>query len=245
MVKLTLNEIKRYDRQIRLHGFGIKAQEKLKDAKVVVAGVGGLGCIASTYLVAAGIGRVILVDMGEVELNNLNRQILYWEKDIGRPKIDSALEKLRKLNPEVRIEGLKIKIEEDNVYSIVKKADVVIDGMDNFKARFLLNRVCVNLSIPFVHAAVYGLNGELMTVVPKKGPCYQCYVTKEAPEVKPIPVLGATPGVMACLEVIEAVKLLTGIGKPLVGKLLLFDGLNMEFRAIDVKRVDDCSACRS
>jgi adenylyltransferase/sulfurtransferase len=245
MVELTLREVERYDRQIKIRGFGIEAQKKLKNARVVVAGVGGLGCIASTYLVAAGIGEVVLVDMGEVELNNLNRQILYWEEDVGKTKIKSALEKLRRLNSEVKVEGLKIEIKEENIASIIKEADVVVDGMDNFKARFLLNKACVNLGIPFVHAAVYELTGELMTIIPGKGPCYQCYVVKEISEAKPIPVLGATPGVMACLETIETVKLITGIGKPLVGKLLFFDGLNMEFRTVDVKRVDDCPVCGS
>ena len=132
MVELTLKEVERYDRQIKIRGFGIEAQKKLKNARVVVTGVGGLGCIASTYLVAAGIGEVVLVDMGEVELNNLNRQILYWEEDVGKTKIKSALEKLRRLNSEVKVEGLKIEIKEENIASIIKEADVVVDGMDNF-----------------------------------------------------------------------------------------------------------------
>ncbi|MHC1590341.1 MAG: HesA/MoeB/ThiF family protein [Candidatus Hecatellaceae archaeon] len=243
MVKLSRRELERYDRQLRIGNFGVKAQRKLKKARVVVAGVGGLGCSAALYLVAAGVGKLTLIDREKVELSNLNRQILHWTKDVGRYKVDSALEKLSQLNPDIEVEGLKTEINGRNVFSLIENADVVVDGMDSFKARLLLNRACIRLGKPFVHAAVYGLMGELMTVLPSKGPCYQCYVTPKPREVKTPPVLGATPGVMGCLEAVEALKLITGVGSPLVGELLIFDGLQMSFRTVKIVRLKGCPAC--
>jgi adenylyltransferase/sulfurtransferase len=226
-----------------IEGVGEEGQRKLKQAKVIVAGVGGLGCPAAIYLAVAGIGRLILIDKEKVELSNLNRQVLHGEKDIGRYKVDSAVEKLRQLNPDIVIEGLKVNITRQNVSSLIKDADLVVDGMDNFRTRFLLNEACVRYGKPFIHAAVYGLTGELMTIIPGEGPCYQCYITTEPPEVKPFPVLGATPGVLACLEAMEAIKLITGIGEPLVGKLLLFDGLKMTFQTLNINRLSSCPVC--
>jgi adenylyltransferase/sulfurtransferase len=243
MVRITRKELERYDRQIRIENFGMEGQRKLKKTKVIVAGAGGLGCPAATYLAAAGVGKIIIIDKERVELSNLNRQILHWSNDIHKYKVNSVVEKLSQLNPDIKIEGLKTEITEENVYSIIKNVDIVVDGMDNFKTRFLLNKACVRLRKPFVHAAIYGLTGVLMTVLPGKGPCYQCYITTEPPEVKPFPVLGATPGVMACLEAIETIKLITGIGKPLVGNLLLFDGLQMTFKKVKIKRLKNCPAC--
>ncbi|MGP3667328.1 MAG: HesA/MoeB/ThiF family protein [Candidatus Bathyarchaeota archaeon] len=243
MVTLTQEELKRYDRQIRIENFGVKAQEKLKKARVVVAGVGGLGCTASTYLVAAGIGEIVLVDGEKVEFSNLNRQILHWEKDVGKFKVYSAAKKLRKINQTVKIRGFVGEINDKNVYKLIKNADVVIDGLDNFKTRFLLNKACIELDIPFVHAAIHGLIGELMTIIPGKGPCYQCYVVKELEEVKPTPALGATVGVVGCLEAVEAIKLMTGVGEPLAGRLLLFNGGAMDFTTLEIKRLKNCPAC--
>lgn len=242
-IELTSREIERYDRQIRLSELGLEGQRKLKGAKVLVAGLGGLGCPASIYLVAAGIGRVILVDRERVELSNLNRQILHWDKDIGRFKVDSAVEKLRQLNQDVEVEGRIVEINEENVYNLVKEVDVVVDGMDNFKTRFILNKACIDLGVPFIHGAIYGLEGRLMTIVPGEGPCLRCLIPVDPPEIKPFPVLGATPGVIACLQAIEAVKLITGMGVPCVGKLLIFDGLEMEFHKIEVRKSPSCRVC--
>lgn len=245
LVKLTEEELKRYDRQIRIENFCIKAQEKLREARVVVAGVGGLGCVASTYLTAAGVGEIVLIDREKVEFSNLNRQVLHWEKDIGKFKVYSAAEKLRKINPNVKVKEVATEINDKNVYKLIKNADVVVDGLDNFKTRFLLNKACVELKIPFIHAAIHGLIGELMTIIPGKGPCYQCYIVEELEEVKPIPVLGATSGVVGCLEAIEAIKLIAEAGKPLIGKLLLFNGGTMEFTTLKIRRLKNCPVCKN
>ena len=243
MRALTPFELERYNRQILIPKFGKEGQEKLKEAKVTVAGVGGLGCPALVYLTAAGVGNINIIDKDRVELSNLNRQILHWDKDIGKYKVHSAMEKLAQLNPEVKIDGNITEITEENVKGLLDGSDVVIDGMDNFKTRLILNKACVDLGIPFIHAAVYGLGGELLTVIPRKGPCYQCYLVQAPPEIKPFPVLGATPGVMACLQVIEAIKLITGCGDVTPGKLLIFSGEDMNFESLTVSRNPDCPAC--
>lgn len=243
MVELTERELTRYDRQMRIQNFGKEGQKKLKVAKVVIAGLGGLGSPASIYLAVAGVGNLLLIDKEKAELSNLNRQILHWDKDVDRYKVDSAIEKLKQMNPDINVEGKITEINEDNVYSLIKGANVVVDCMDNFRTRFILNKACVKLRIPFVHAAVYGLEGRQMTIIPYKGPCLQCLIPEEPPEIKPFPVLGATPAVMACLQAIETIKLITGIGKPNIGRLLVFDGLEMSFESYEISRDPNCSIC--
>ena len=240
---LRPDELERYDRQIRIFGFGVEGQKKLKSAKVLVAGLGGLGCPAAMYLAAAGVGKLILVDKESVDLSNLNRQVLHWTGDIGKLKVKSAAEKLRQLNPHVEIEELAIEINENNIEELVKEVDVVVDGMDNYKTRFIINEACVLHNKPFVHAAVYGFEGQLLTILPGKGPCLRCLVPSKPPEVEPLPVFGATPGVMAMLEVIETMKLILGIGKPCSDKLIIFDGLTMTFYQVKVKASAQCPVC--
>jgi len=244
-MKLSEGELLRYDRQMRIPGFGVEGQIKLKGSTVLVAGLGGLGSPAALYLAAAGVGRLMVVDREKVELSNLNRQILHWTDDVGKTKVESALEKLKRLNPEVEVVGLVDEIGEGNVYSLVKEADVVVDGMDNFKTRFLLNEACVRLRKPFIHAAVYGLEGRLTTIIPGKGPCLKCLLPMEPSEAGPFPVLGPTPAIMASMQAMEAVKVIVGIGEPLVGKLLVFDGESMEFMQVSVSRIEDCPVCGS
>ena len=243
MSELTREELERYDRQIRIPNFGIEGQKRLKMARVTVAGVGGLGCPALIYLTAAGVGNITIIDKDKVELSNLNRQILHWNKDIQKYKVSSAIEKLSQLNPDVKIYGKVIEITEENAKELLNGSDVVIDGMDNFRTRLILNKACVELGIPFIHAAVYGLEGELLTVIPGKGPCYQCLLPQAPPEIKPFPVLGATPALMACLQVIEAIKLITGCGEVEAGRLLLFNGNDMRFDALRISRDPNCPAC--
>lgn len=240
---LSLEELERYDRQIRIFSFGVEGQRKLKSSTVLVAGLGGLGCPASLYLAASGIGRLILVDKERVELSNLNRQILHWSPDIGKLKIQSVAEKIIKLNPNVNVEPLALEISEDNVDDLVKKVDIVVDGMDNYKTRFLLNDACVMQGKPFVHAAVYGLEGQLLTVLPGKGPCLRCVFPSEPPHQTMVPALSATPGVMAALEVMEVVKLIVGLGKPCSDKLLIFDGYEMRFHEVGVESSPNCPVC--
>ncbi|HIQ03473.1 MAG TPA: HesA/MoeB/ThiF family protein [Desulfurococcales archaeon] len=233
--------MERYDRQIKL--FGVEAQLKLKKARVMVAGLGGLGCPAALYLVAAGVGKIVLVDRERVELSNLNRQILHWTRDIGELKVNSAAKKLRELNPEVDVEAIPIEINEDTVYDLVSQVDIVIDGMDNWKTRFILNRVCVLQSKPFIHAGVYGMHGQLLVVIPRKGPCLQCVIPELPPESKHPPVLGTTTGILALLEVTEAIKIITGYGEVSIGQLILYDGYTMSLNRIKVSRRENCPTC--
>ncbi|MEM4576042.1 MAG: HesA/MoeB/ThiF family protein [Candidatus Nezhaarchaeales archaeon] len=243
LMDLSIEELERYDRQIRIAGLGVDGQRKLKTAKVLVAGLGGLGCPASLYLAASGIGKLVIVDKDKVELSNLNRQILHWTPDIGKLKVESVAEKILKINPNVEVEPLALEIDEGNVEDLVSKVDVVVDGMDNFRTRFLLNEACIRQNKPFVHAAVYGLEGQLITVLPGKGPCLRCIIPLEPPQQTPVPVLSTTPGVMATLEVMEVVKLVAGLGKPCSDKLLIFDGYEMKFHEVRVEPSPSCPVC--
>lgn len=242
-MELTSYDLERYDRQLRIQGWGEAGQRKLKSATVLVAGLGGLGCPASIYLAVAGVGRLILVDEEKVELSNLNRQVLHWDRDIGRYKVDSALEKLRQLNPAIQVNGLTVGITEENVKELIKGCDVVVDGMDNFRTRFVLNRACLELNIPLIHAAIYGLEARLMTIIPGKTACLQCLFPSLPPEIRPFPVLGAAPGCVACLQAIEAVKLITGVGEPTNGNLIVIDGEFMRFEVLKVRRNPNCPVC--
>ncbi|MEM2213615.1 MAG: HesA/MoeB/ThiF family protein [Candidatus Nezhaarchaeales archaeon] len=242
-MQLSLEELERYDRQIRIPDFGVDGQRKLKSSTALVAGLGGLGCPVSMYLAASGIGKLVIVDKERVELSNLNRQILHWPSDIGKLKVESVAEKIAMLNPNVSVEPLALEINEDNVENLVKRVDVVVDGMDNYKTRFLLNASCVSQGKPFVHAAVHGLEGQLLTVLPGKGPCLRCVIPSEPPQEALVPVLSVTPGVMAALEVMEVVKLIVGLGKPCSDRLLIFDGYEMKFHEIKVEPSPNCPVC--
>ncbi len=239
---LTETEKQRYARQIMLDGFGEEGQEKLRRARVVVAGVGGLGSPAATYLAAAGVGKLRLIDSDTVELSNLNRQILHWGRDVGRNKIDSASDKLRQLNDVIEVEPVVETINDSNVSSLLSGADVVLDGMDNLETRFLLNRAALEMGIPFVHGAVYGFEGRVTTVVPGKGPCLGCIYRGTIPRQKS-PVVGATPGVVGALQAAEAIKYIVGIGELLTGRLLVYDGLRMRFMTLTIKRDPNCRFC--
>jgi len=238
-------ELERYDRQIRIRGLGKSGQSKLKKARVIVMGAGGLGCPASFYLVAAGIGHIAVVDKETVELSNLNRQVLHWSDDIGRPKGVSMAEKLRQLNPEVTVDALQKVVTTNNARQLVKGFTVVVDALDNWRTRFLLNKACVKERIPFVHAGVYGLYGQITTILPGKGPCLQCILPKIPPEEEKFPVLGAAAGTLGLLEALETVKLVTGLGEPLIGRMLHFDGETMSFQEIKVERRRTCPVCGS
>lgn len=233
--------LERYDRQIRI--IGMQGQRELLKTSVLVAGIGGLGCIASTYLVAAGIGKIIVVDKGKIEKSNLNRQILYTEEDIGKYKARVASKKLRKINSEIEIEGIVAEINEENVEELIKKADIIIDGLDNYKGRFLLNKACVKLNKIFIHGAVHGLFGQLMVIIPNRGPCLQCVIPKEPPQTDVIPILGVIPAIIASLEVLEAIKIITGKGEPTIGKMIFFDGETMKIHEIKVTKKEDCPIC--
>ncbi len=233
----------RYDRQIIIKEWGIKGQHRLKRSTVTVVGVGGLGSPISIYLAAAGVGRLRLVDQGEYELSNLNRQILGWTRDIGVLKVKAAAWKLNMLNPHVEVETINEKLDESNVERIVDGSTVVVDALDNWKSRYVLNEACVKMNIPLVHGGIYGFSGQATTIIPGSGPCLKCIFPKAPREPDKIPVAGFTPGVIGCIEATEAVKLIIGAGKLLVGRLLLFDGLECEFTLIKVERDPHCPVC--
>jgi molybdopterin/thiamine biosynthesis adenylyltransferase len=242
-VVLSADELERYDRQMLINGWGTQGQERLKDSNVVVVGVGGLGCPVSLYLVAAGVGTLVLIDEGRFELSNLNRQILGWTKDVGRLKVESVTEKLLALNPNVKAKAASVRIDEGSVSEVISESDAVVDCLDNWETRFILNRACVEQRKPLIHAGIRGLYGQAMTILPGKGPCLRCLLPETPPDIPRFPVLGATPGLFAMIQVMETLKVLLGIGDPLVNRMLVFDGVDTSFTTIDVKRSMTCPVC--
>jgi molybdopterin/thiamine biosynthesis adenylyltransferase len=223
-------------------GFGIEGQEKLQRAHVFIAGMGGLGSPIALYLAAAGVGSITLVDMDRVDLSNLNRQILHWDDDVGKQKVRSALEKLRKVNPSVKCEPVNTKINEENVLDLTAKCDVLMDATDNFQARYLLNKAAIQHSIPLIHGAVYGYEGRLVTLFPGRTACLECILPHMPPSTT-FPVLGTTPGVIAMLQSTEAIKYITGTGVNLTDEMLLYDGEMMKFDRVKISRNPNCTSC--
>lgn len=243
MEKLTERDLARYNRQIMLKEIGKGGQRRLKSTTVTVLGIGGLGSLVSIYLTAAGVGSLRLIDHDTVEFSNLNRQVLHWEDDVGRKKLQSAEDKLLSLNQDITIEGSDKTINSDTIDELLEGTDLVVDALDNFNTRFLVNEYCVNNGIPFIHAAVYGLEGRLTTIVPNKGPCLRCQFPELPTEKETFPILGATAGVIASLEVIEVIKLICDIGTPLLNRLLIFDGKALKFHTVEIKQEPDCPVC--
>ncbi len=240
---LTMEELQRYDRQIMIYGFGEAGQEKLKKAKVFLAGAGGLGSPAAIYLAAAGIGTLRIADHDKVELSNLNRQVLHWEEDIGKRKADSAAVKLRKFNKGIKIETISETITGTNISRLIGDSDLIVDAMDNLPTRYLLNRAAQQKGIPFFHGAVNGFEGRAMTVLPGKTACLNClYHGATAPKEK-FPVIGVTPAVIGCIQATEVIKYIVGIGELLTDRLLNFDGLSMKFSEFKINRDPNCEVC--
>jgi len=240
---LTKDDLTRYERQILYTDFGENGQKRLKQAHVVVAGLGGLGCSASLYLTCTGIGHVTLIDCDRVELSNLNRQILHYEEDIGEGKSISAARKLAKLNSSIEVTPVVKKITERNAREIIKEANLVIDGMDNFETRFILNRACVAEGIPFIHGGVHGLFGEVTTILPGRTPCLSCIFPEIPHRQVSLPVFGVAPALVAILQVTEAIKLLAGFGSLLTGKMLYFNGNTMDFTFRKLVKNQNCPVC--
>lgn len=237
---LEQNELIRYNRQLRIPDFREEGQNKLKNGHVVIAGIGGLGCSSATYLTAAGVGHITIVDFDVVELSDLNRQILYWDEEIGDRKVVVAQRKLSKLNPTVTITPIFAKITEENVFSIIDGAQVVVDGLDNSAARLVVNSACIKQRTPYIYGGVSRLRGMITTIIPGQTPCLACL----SPEgVGGLGVLGVTPALIANLQSLEAIKLLIGHSPSLAGRLLLFNGDNMKFRVYDIKRNEGCPVC--
>lgn len=230
----------RYDRQIRL--FGVDVQEKIAESKVFIAGAGGLGSPISLYLAAAGVGKIVIADNDEVELSNLNRQILHWERDLGRKKALSAREKLTEMNSDIVIVSTSEKIEDGNVSRLVGDADIIIDAMDNFPTRYMLNKTALEKDIPFIHGAVHGFHGQATTVIPWDSACLRC-IFPQPPPPATFPVVGVTSGIIGLIQATEAIKYLTGMGDLLSGRLLIWDGLKPSLETIEVMRDPLCRDC--
>ena len=241
--KLAEEELTRYSRQIMIPNWNVEGQLRLKNAKVTIVGVGGLGCPVALYLTAAGVGRITLIDKEKIELSNLNRQILHWSVDIGKFKTFSAIEKLSKLNPLIKFESYEREIEKENIRELIKGSNVVVDCLDNWKTRFILNEACVSERIPLVHAGVHSWYGQITTIMPGKGPCLRCILPKTPKEEEKFPILGVTAGVLGLLEALEAIKIIVGLGNPLIGRILFFDGETSSFQEAKVQRRKGCPVC--
>ena len=241
---LSPSERERYDRQMMIGEIGQEGQEKLKRSRVAIAGAGGLGSPIAIYLTAAGIGMIRMIDHEQVALSNLNRQILHWEEDIGRKKIDSARTKLKNLNRAVEIETISETITEGNVSQLVDGCDVIVDAMDNLPTRYVLNRCAIEKKVPFFHGAVNGFEGRAMTILPGKTACLRCMYRGPVPQEK-FPVIGVAPAVIGSIQATEVIKYLVGIGKLLTNRLLIYDGLKVTFSEFTVNKNPDCDHCGS
>ena len=249
MGALSADEMARYSRQVAMPEFGAVAQARLRRSRVLLIGAGGLGSPAAQYLAAAGVGTLGIVDPDVVELSNLHRQLLHATPDVGRAKVESARDRLRALNPHVRVEVIRDRFSAANAVDLARGWDVVVDGCDNFPTRYASNDACVALGIPNVYGAVWRFEGQVAVFAPSLGgPCYRC-VNPRAPEPGTVPgcaeagVLGVLPGLVGTLQALEAIKLLAGIGRPLVGRLLRVDGLEMKFREFALRVDPRCERC--
>jgi molybdopterin/thiamine biosynthesis adenylyltransferase len=240
---LTKEDLERYDRQIMLYGFGEEGQEKLKKARVLIAGIGGLGSPAAIYLAAAGIGNIKIIDHDRVELSNLNRQVLHWNENIGERKIDSAASKLKRFNPDVNIETVADTLSETNITKYVSGCDAIVDAMDNLPTRYLLNKIAIEKGLPFFHGAVYGFEGRAMTVIPGKSACLNCLYHGASMPREKFPVIGVAPAIIGCIQATEVIKYITGLGELLIDRLLIYDGLRMTFSELRVNRESGCEHC--
>src|SRR5262245_13989984 len=247
-VTLSQNEVARYSRHLIMPEVGVEGQKRLKAASILLIGAGGLGSPLGLYLAAAGVGRLGLVDFDVVDFSNLQRQVLHGTPDVGRPKLQSAKDRLQAINPEVRIDTYETRLTSANALQLFEGYDVIIDGTDNFPTRYLVNDACVLLKKPNVYGSIFRFDGQASVFYPGQGPCYRCLYPEppppgEVPSCAEGGVLGILPGLIGCIQATEAVKLLIGQGSPLVGRLLLYDALQMSFREFKVRRNPKCPVC--
>jgi molybdopterin/thiamine biosynthesis adenylyltransferase/rhodanese-related sulfurtransferase len=245
---MTPEQRERYSRHMLVPEIGAEGQQKLLDAKVLLLGAGGLGSPTALYLAAAGVGTIGIVDDDVVDLSNLQRQVIHTTDRIGTPKVDSAQETMNALNPDVNVVKYQTRIDASNIMEIIEGYDVIVDGVDNFPTRYLLNDASVRLQIPVVSASILGFDGQLSVFAPYEGPCYRClYPVPPPAELAPScganGVLGVLPGTMGLLQATEVIKLVTGAGEPLIGRLLLYEALGATFTELKVRRDPECAIC--
>lgn len=247
----SAQEMERYSRHILLKGVGTKGQKTFLESKVLIIGAGGLGAPAAMYLAAAGVGTIGIADDDKVELSNLQRQIIHKTADVGLNKTESAVRTMREINPGVCVKAYPVRITPENIMHIIREYDFVIDGVDNFPTKFLINDACVIAGKPFSHGGILKFEGQLMTYVPHEGPCYRC-IFEDIPPTDAVQscsqagVLGAVPGVIGTLQALEALKYLLQVGDLLVGRMLVFDGLKMTFRTVTYRSANEaCKVCGS
>src|SRR5215470_10627971 len=245
---LSNDEILRYSRHLIMPEVGMEGQLKLKNAKILLVGTGGLGAPLGLYLAAAGIGRIGLVDFDVVDFTNLQRQVIHGTKDVGRKKLDSAADRMKDINPNVQIDRYEVALASDNALDILSGYDIIIDGTDNFPTRYLVNDACVILKKPNVYGSIFRFEGQASIFAYPGGPCYRC-LYPEPPPPGLVPscaeggVLGILPGTIGLIQATEAVKLILGIGEPLIGRLVLYDALAMKFRELKLRRNPECPVC--
>ncbi|NLS44723.1 MAG: HesA/MoeB/ThiF family protein [Firmicutes bacterium] len=242
---LTNEEKTRYARQIILPEIGKKGQEKLKASKVLIIGAGGLGSPSAMYLACAGVGTIGILDDDIISISNLQRQILHSSNRIGMKKVDSARQTIVGLNPNVSVETHDIKLSGESAENVIGMYDLVVDAVDNLETRYIVNDTCQELKKPLIEGGVMHFDGMILTVLPGKGPCFRCIFPQPPPKKDPreIGVLAAIPGIIGCMEAVEAIKVLLDIGDPLVGRLLLLDGLEMIWHEVKVSRDPNCISC--
>lgn len=247
-IQLNREELRRYGRHLIMPEVGLTGQKKLKNSRVLLIGAGGLGSPLGLYLAAAGVGSIGIVDFDVVDQTNLQRQIIHSTKDVGRPKLHSARERILETNPNIHVETYETRLTSENALEILKDYDVVVDGTDNFPTRYLVNDGCVLLGKPNVYGSIFRFEGQTSVFYSREGPCYRC-LYPEPPPPGLVPscaeggVLGVLPGIIGTIQANETIKLLLGIGEPLIGRLLLFDALKMEFRELTLRKNPDCPIC--
>lgn len=246
---LTEEQLERYSRHLILRGVGVAGQKKLLESKVLVIGAGGLGSPAIMYLAASGVGTIGIADGDEVDLSNLQRQIIHRNEAIGMPKAESAARRVREINPDVQVLIYPERVNPKNIGKLIESYDFIIDGVDNFATKFLINDACVIAKKPFCHAGIREFYGQVLTYVPGEGPCYRC-IFEEIPQDGDVDscstagVIGSIPGIIGSLQALEAQKYLTGAGELLTGKILTFDGLAMKFRTVEIPhKSKSCRVC--
>ena len=247
-VQLSRDEIRRYGRHLIMPEVGLEGQKKLKASSVLLVGAGGLGSPLALYLSAAGVGRIGIVDFDVVDQSNLQRQVLHGTESVGKPKLQSATERIASINPFVKVEPYETHLTSENALQILMNYDVVVDGTDNFPTRYLVNDACVLLHKPNVYGSIFRFDGQVSVFDAERGPCYRCLYS-EPPPPGLVPscaeggVLGVLPGIIGTLQASETIKLLLGIGEPLIGRLVLFDALKSEFRELKLRKNPDCPIC--